>query len=635
MMRWGPKSIMGQLIAGTLLVQLVVFGIFVSLSVRDQFRESRERDRLRLQRQSAIISASLAEPLGRGDSEMIDDVMHELPIAASLKGVRVTDANGTVLRNTSEDLPMQLSDRERKLLPKLLSGRKYLRVVSDTGDEEGAQAIVSDGLVRGILWATQDSALTMNTPKRVLQSLLIYFPFALLGNLVLVWALSATLAQPLARLRRATLQLRNDPNDLSAFPLTVPVVAAQNEAGELLTSFNAMVREIELRRRGTQETLNLLDTMLRTAPIGFAFYDRDFRYVRINDRLAKMHGVSVEKHIGQRLRDILPGARDGMQPLIVEAERLLEQVFLTGESVSEHELRGEMPEEIHGRIWLASYFPVFIGEEVRWVGVIVTEVTERRQAEEAMRRSEKLAIAGRLASSIAHEISMPLEAVTNALYLLHNNPSLDVQAQDWVTLAQTELERMGEITQQTLRFHRQSSVATDVRVTEMLRSVLLLHTAKLRSANVQVALRLEDSALLFGYAGELRQLFANLVGNAIDAMPEGGKLFVRARTMRHNGSRGVRITVADEGMGMSDAVRQRIFEPFFTTKEANGTGLGLWVSAEILEKHRGTLLVRSRQPAYRGDHSGTIFSLFFPWDGVPRGPRIVQPAAPVLVDQMV
>lgn len=634
-MRWGPKSIMGQLIAGTLLVQFVVFGIFVSLSVRDQFRENRERDRQRLQRQSAIISASLAEPMGRSDNEMIDDVMHELPIAASLKGVRVTDVKGNVLRNTSEDLPMQLTEHERKLLPKLLSGRKYLRVMSDTGDEEGAQAIVSDGLIRGVLWTTQDSALTMNTPKRVLKNLLIYFPFALLGNLVLVWALSATLAQPLARLRRATLQLRNDPNDLSAFPLTVPVVAAQNEAGELLTSFNAMVGEIERRRRGTQETLNLLDTMLRTAPIGFAFYDHEYRYVRINDRLAKMHGVPVEKHIGLRLRDILPGAKDGMRPLIVEAERMLEQVFRTGENISEHELRGEMPEEIHGRIWLASYFPVFIGEEVRWVGVIVTEVTERRQAEEAMRRSEKLAIAGRLASSIAHEISMPLEAVTNALYLLHNNPSLDTQAQDWVALAQTELERMGEITQQTLRFHRQSSVATDVEVTEMLQSVLLLHTAKLRSANVHVESRLEDSALLFGYAGELRQLFANLVGNAIDAMPEGGKLFVRARTMRHDGRRGVRITVADEGMGMSDAVRQRIFEPFFTTREANGTGLGLWVSAEILEKHCGTLLVRSRQPAYRGDRSGTIFSLFFPWDGVPRGPRIVQPAALVFADQMV
>lgn len=634
-MRWGPKTIMGQLIAGTLLVQIIVFGIFVSLSVRDQFRESRERDRVRLQRQSAIIAASLAEPMGRTDNEMIDDVMHALPIAASMKGVRVTDVNGNVLRNTSEELPMQLSDRERKLLPKILSGRKYLRVLSDTGDEEGAQAIVSDGLIRGVLWVTQDSALTMNTPKRVLRSLLIYFPLGLLGNLVLVWALSATLAQPLARLRRATLQLRNDPNDLSPFPLTVPVVAAQNEAGELLTSFNAMVSEIELRRRSTQETLNLLDTMLRTAPIGFAFYDREYRYVRINDRLAKMHGVPVDKHIGQRLRDILPGASEGMQPTVAESERMLAQVFRTGENVAEHELRGEMPGEIHGRIWLASYFPVFIADEVRWVGVIVTEVTERRQAEEAMRRTEKLAIAGRLASSIAHEISNPLEAVTNALYLLHNNTSLDAQAQDWVTLAQAELERMGEITQQTLRFHRQSSVATDVEVTEMLRSVLLLHTSKLRSAKVTVELRLEESALLFGYAWELRQLFANLVGNAIDAMPEGGRLFVRARTMRHNGRRGVRITVADEGMGMSEAVRQRIFEPFFTTKEANGTGLGLWVSAEILEKHHGTLLVRSRQPKYRSDRSGTTFSLFFPWDGVPRGPRIVAQPAPVLVDQLV
>lgn len=627
---------MGQLIAGTVLVQLIVFGIFVSLSVRDQFRESRERDRLRLQKQSSLISASLAEPMGRADNEMIDDVMHALPIAASMKGVRVTDINGNVLRNTSEDLPMQLSDRERKLLPKLISGRKYLRVQSDSGDEEGAQAIVSDGLIRGILWVTQDSALTMNTPKRVLKSLLIYFPFALLGNLVLVWALSATLAQPLARLRRATLQLRNDPNDLSAFPLSVPIVAAQNEAGALLASFNVMVSEIESRRRSTQETLNLLDTMLRTAPIGFAFYDREYRYVRINDRLAKMHGVPVDKHIGHRLRDILPGAKEGMEPLIMEAERMLEQVFRTGEDIAEHELRGAMPEEVGGRIWLASYFPVFIAEEVRWVGVIVTEVTERRQAEEALRRTEKLAIAGRLASSIAHEINNPLEAVTNALYLLHSNPSLDTQAQDWVALAQKELERMGEITQQTLRFHRQSSVATDVEVTEMLRSVLLLHTAKLRSAKVNVESRLEESAVLFGYAGELRQLFANLVGNAIDAMPQGGRLIVRARTMRHNGSRGVRITVADEGMGMSESVRQRIFEPFFTTKEASGTGLGLWVSAEILEKHRGTMLVRSHQPAYAGDPSGTIFSLFFPWDGVPRGPRIVPPsAAPVLVDQMV
>jgi signal transduction histidine kinase len=635
MMRWAPKTIMGQLIAGTLLVQIVVFGVFLSFSVRDQFRESRERDRVRLQKQSSIIAASLAEPMQQHNDEMIDDVMHELPIAASLKGVRVTDVRGTVMRNTSEELPMQLSEREQKLLPKLLSGRKYLRVISDEGNEEGAQPIISDGLIRGILWVTQDSALTLNAPKRVLKSLLIYFPFALLGNVLLVWALSSTLAQPLRQLRRATLQLRRDPNDLSAFPLTVPVVAVQNEAGALLSSFNGMVSEIARQRRGTQETLNLLDAMLRTAPIGFAFYDRDYRYIRINDRLAKMHGVPLEQHLGRRLRDLLPATQGDVNPLALESERMVQQVFGTGEGIAEHELSGDVAGDMHPRIWLASYFPVFIAEEVRWVGVIVTEVTERRHAEEAMRRSEKLAIAGRLASSIAHEINTPLEAVTNALYLLRNNPSLDVQAQDWVALAQTELERVGEITQQTLRFHRQSSTATDVEVTEMLRSVLLLHTARLRSAKVHVELRLEDPALLFGYAGELRQLFANLVGNAIDAMPQGGRLFIRARTMRRDDRRGVRVTVADEGMGMSNTVRQRIFEPFFTTKDASGTGLGLWVSAEILEKHHGAMLVRSRQAKHRGDYSGTVFSLFFPWDGVPRGPRIVQSSAPVLEDHLV
>lgn len=631
MTRWAPKTIMGQLVAGTLLVQTLVFGTFLFFSVRDQFRESRERDRARLQRQSGIIAASLADALKQQDDKLIDDVMHELPIAASVKGARVTDVNGTVIRNTSERIPMTLSDDERKLLPRLLNERKYLRVRDQEGDEEGVQPVIADGLVRGVLWVTQDSALAMNTPNRVLHSLLIYFPFALLGNLLLVWILSETLAEPLRRLRRATLQVQHDPNDLSGFPLQVPVSAAQNEAGSLMLSFNGMVSEIERQRRGTQETLNLLDAMLLTAPIGFGFYDRDFRYVRINDRLAKFHGVPAEQHIGRRLREIVPST----EPIVAEAERLLAQVFRTGEPVAEHELHGELLGGQGARTWLASYFPVVVADEVRWVGVIVSEVTHRREAEEVMRRSEKLAVAGRLAASISHEINNPLEVVTNLLFLLREQGSLDARGLEWVAMAQAEVARVGEITQQTLRFHKQSSVATDIQLTELLQGVLLLHRSKLKSASVDVRVRLDDDAILFGYAGELRQLFANLMVNAIDAMPLGGRLDVRARSVRWNGRRGVRVTIADEGMGMSDAVRRRIFEPFFTTKEANGTGLGLWVSSEILEKHHGTMQVRSRQAKYRGDISGTVFSLFFPWDGVPRGPRIVQMSAQVLADHVV
>lgn len=630
MARWAPKTIMGQLIAGTLLVQTLVFGTFLFFSVRDQFRDSRERDRTRLQKQCSIIAASLADPLKQQNDEEIDDVMHELPIAASVKGARVTDVNGNVLRNTSEQLSMTLTDRERKLLPKLLHDRKYLRVRDENGDEEGVQPVIADGLVRGVLWVTQDAALSLNTPNRVLKSLLIYFPFALLGNILMVWALSPTLAEPLRRLRRAATQLQRNPDDLSGFPLPIPVSAAQNETGSLLTSFNGMVSEIERQRRGIQETLNLLDAMLRTAPIGFAFYDRDYRYVRINDRLAKIHGVAVDKHIGKRMRDLMPEAGS----VVTDAEKLLAKVFRTGESIAEHEMTGHMPGDVEPRTWLASYFPVMIKDEVRWVGVIVSEVTQRRQAEEAMRRSDKLAVAGRLASSIAHELNNPLETVTNLLYLIREQAQLDAQGLEWVATAQAEVARMGEVMQQTLRFHKQSAVATDVHLTEVLRGVLLLHRSKLKSARVETKLRLDDDARLFGYPGELRQLFANLVGNAIDAMVHGGRLDVRAKRVQWQGRDGVRVTIADQGIGMSDAVRKRIFEPFFTTKESNGTGLGLWVSSEILEKHRGQMLVRSRQAKYRGDPSGTVFSLFFPWDGVPRGPRIVQTSAQVLADHV-
>ena len=185
-----------------------------------------------------------------------------------------------------------------------------------------------------------------------------------------------------------------------------------------------------------------------------------------------------------------------------------------------------------------------------------------------------------------------------------------------------------------MRFYRQSSRATDVHLGDLLRSVLLLHNARLQSPLIRVDLRIADNAILFGFSGELRQVFANLIGNAIDAMPAGGRLLLRARAATRLGKRGLRVTVADTGAGMTATVRRRIFEPFFTTKEVTGTGLGLWVSAEIVAKHHGTILVRSLV-SREGASSGTVFSLFLPYDGVPRGPVIVTSAAQVLADHAV
>ena len=231
-----------------------------------------------------------------------------------------------------------------------------------------------------------------------------------------------------------------------------------------------------------------------------------------------------------------------------------------------------------------------------------------RLAADALRKSEKLAIVGRLAATIAHEINNPLTAVTNLHFLMASAPSLG-EAKDYLAIADQELARVIEITTQTLRFHRESTIPAEVKVAEILDSVLKLYERRLASSNIVVDRRLNCSALITGFAGELRQLVANLISNAADAMHAGGKLQVRLRSVseRHNGlRRGIRVVVADTGEGIPVSIRDKILEPFVTTKHDTGTGLGLWVSSEIVRKHSGALRFRSRLG------SGTVFSIFLP-----------------------
>jgi len=248
------------------------------------------------------------------------------------------------------------------------------------------------------------------------------------------------------------------------------------------------------------------------------------------------------------------------------------------------------------------------GDAVLEVG---RDTTAELRAEVAMRETEKLAAMGRVAGIIAHEINNPLAAVTNLLYLLRNQPSLDAEARRCADLAQEELERASEITRQTLTFYRESRRPIAVSLPELLEDVLGVQGHALRSSHIALRTRFYCVAEVLGFPVELRQVFLNLIGNAIQAMPEGGTLSVRVRESVDwaRGRRGIMISILDTGKGIDPADGPHLFEPFFSTKSTKGTGLGLWISQGIVQKYDGSIRCRSYR---RAGGCVTCFRVFLP-----------------------
>jgi len=246
------------------------------------------------------------------------------------------------------------------------------------------------------------------------------------------------------------------------------------------------------------------------------------------------------------------------------------------------------------------------------------DITTQLQAEEALRRNERLAAMGKLAGIVAHEINNPLEAITNTFYLLRDHPSLNEEARYYAQLADQELARVGHITRQTLSFYRESQKAVVVYLTDLLNDVLELQQTNLRRSEIDLETIYKTRGESHGFPGELKQALMNLVSNSIQAMPNGGRLRVRVRNTfkKERHLAGLIISITDSGCGISAEASTRLFEPFFTTKETKGTGLGLWISRGIIEKHEGSLTFRS----HFGKHVTTCFQIFLPTHTTIRSP---------------
>jgi PAS domain S-box-containing protein len=242
------------------------------------------------------------------------------------------------------------------------------------------------------------------------------------------------------------------------------------------------------------------------------------------------------------------------------------------------------------------------------------DITAQLLAEEALRETEKLAAMGRVAGIIAHEINNPLAAITNTLYLVRNHPSLDDTARHFADVAEQELQRVSHITRQTLSFYRESKQPIPVNLPQLLDDVLELQDRVLHSSHIKLRKRYASSPVVQGFPVELRQVFLNLIGNAVQAMPGGGTLgiYVREANDWVRQRRGTSISILDTGVGIKPEDAKRLFQPFFSTKSTKGTGLGLWISKGIVQKYDGSLTCRSFRTK---DGSATCFRVFLPVSG--------------------
>jgi signal transduction histidine kinase len=228
------------------------------------------------------------------------------------------------------------------------------------------------------------------------------------------------------------------------------------------------------------------------------------------------------------------------------------------------------------------------------------------QSDEALRNSEKLAVAGRLAATMAHEVSNPLEAMGNLLYLVENCATLE-DAQTYSRMATQELKRVSEIIDRTLRFHRSPPKPTLTDISALASSAMALFRRRILERQIRES-TIVQKCHAYCSEGEIRQALVNLIGNAIDAMHEGGHLQLRVSVVSMHGRSYARITIADTGSGIHRDILPSLFTQFFTTKGSRGTGLGLWLTRDIVHRNGGKLRFRSRTES----PSGTVFSIYLP-----------------------
>jgi PAS domain S-box-containing protein len=330
----------------------------------------------------------------------------------------------------------------------------------------------------------------------------------------------------------------------------------------------------------------------------------------INPIAEELTGIKLRQAQGKPIQKVFPifneETRNPVENPVARVLELGRIIGLANHTILQHADGHMIPIE-------DSAAPIFDdARKLRGVVMVFRDVTAEKQAQSVLRKAEKLAAAGRLAATVAHEINNPLEAVCNLIYIVKNTGNLPEDIVGYLNMAEQELDRVSHITRQTLGFYRDSSEPGLVPLRGVVESVVRLYENKIKSKGILLEMDMADCPPIQGLQGELKQLVANLISNAADAVEPGGKIRISLAPASAEQGDGVEIQIADDGPGVPEKNHAHIFEPFFTTKEDVGTGLGLWVSKEIAERHGGTIQLDS---ADNNGLGGAVFTVFLPFEG--------------------
>jgi PAS domain S-box-containing protein len=384
-------------------------------------------------------------------------------------------------------------------------------------------------------------------------------------------------------------------------PVSVIVYPVRNESGNVIGA-SKIATDISQRQLDDESRFQLA-AIVASADDAIVSKDLTGIVTSWNEGAQRMFGFAAEEMVGQSILHIIP------EELRYEEDEILRKLR-AGERIDHYETtrRKKSGEHVHVSVTIS---PIRNATgQVIGASKIARDISDRKKLERLLIQSEKLAATGRMAATIAHEINNPLEAVMNLIFLARQQSPESGKAYHYLLTAEQELERVSHIARQTLGYYKDTGAPVELLLHQLIENVLAVYNSRLTALGITVDLRFNDLQAISASRGEMLQVFSNVIANALDAMPKGGSLEISTRKLTGSAGDGIQIAVRDSGAGIQREHLERIFEAFFTTKGNLGTGIGLWVARQLVEKRGGHISVAS---SIEPDKSGTTITIFVPF----------------------